>query len=491
MAPKRYFLNKALAILLATLPLHMPINTNAIDKSNITNSSVEEHRKRGDVNEDGSVDSVDASLILSIYAETSTGQSPIIPPGAYVSPRDDVVDSTDASIVLAMYADISTGGYPTYVDESGFFVILSEDQTIWDISQKEGYTLNKLISMNPHIENPDNVAIGTKVYVYLKEPTTTSPTSTTSTTTTSTKTTPATSTTTTVSTTTSSTTKVPSILDSDLFVTGGIYKLNSTSWKLYTDETLEVVKFYINSDEQILILGECTLVSDEYLYGYECMYNGEKAIIPLKTKERHSNFEFVAFNSALTNPNTTKPSTTTSKSTTTTSKSTSTSNTTTAQKLIWGGNYSLKEGLSWKLFTDTTFSEVKHYLTDKENIVIMSYCYNPDKTYNTYLCGYKTELLVLRVKPENTKDFQLLDRNNVYFLLNSTYILNTNYFPLFDETGELVKIIELGESIKILEYQSSSLPEADSYICEYKGNRYIIHVSKNNYGCFELLKLHR
>lgn len=71
----------------------------------------------GDVNEDGSVDSSDASLVLAEYAKIQTGGAgefnDIQKKSADVN-NDSVVDSSDASKILAYYAMISTGKEPTW-----------------------------------------------------------------------------------------------------------------------------------------------------------------------------------------------------------------------------------------------------------------------------------------------------------------------------------------------------------------------------------------
>ncbi len=71
----------------------------------------------GDVNNDGSVDSSDASLVLAEYAKIQTGGA-----GEFTETQrtaadvnnDDVVDSSDASKILAYYAMVSTGKEPTW-----------------------------------------------------------------------------------------------------------------------------------------------------------------------------------------------------------------------------------------------------------------------------------------------------------------------------------------------------------------------------------------
>lgn len=70
----------------------------------------------GDVNSDNTIDSSDASVILSIYADYSTGKTPNQTQDelsvADVN-SDNSVDSTDASTILEYYAHISTGGNGT------------------------------------------------------------------------------------------------------------------------------------------------------------------------------------------------------------------------------------------------------------------------------------------------------------------------------------------------------------------------------------------
>lgn len=71
----------------------------------------------GDVNEDGSVDSSDASLVLAEYAKIQTGGAGEFTDVQYKAAdvnKDDTVDSSDASRILAYYAAISTGKKPTW-----------------------------------------------------------------------------------------------------------------------------------------------------------------------------------------------------------------------------------------------------------------------------------------------------------------------------------------------------------------------------------------
>ncbi len=71
----------------------------------------------GDVNEDGSVDSSDASLVLAEYAKIQTGGEGEFTDIQYKAAdvnKDDTVDSSDASKILAYYAMVSTGKKPTW-----------------------------------------------------------------------------------------------------------------------------------------------------------------------------------------------------------------------------------------------------------------------------------------------------------------------------------------------------------------------------------------
>ncbi len=67
----------------------------------------------GDVNEDGQIDSTDASTILEQYSLLSVNKEPTVSETQLKAAKvtaDDTVDSTDASAVLGYYAFISTGG---------------------------------------------------------------------------------------------------------------------------------------------------------------------------------------------------------------------------------------------------------------------------------------------------------------------------------------------------------------------------------------------
>lgn len=71
----------------------------------------------GDVNEDGMIDSSDASMVLAEYALMQTGGEPTFTEIQKISAdvnKDYSVDSSDASKILAYYADSSTGKTPSW-----------------------------------------------------------------------------------------------------------------------------------------------------------------------------------------------------------------------------------------------------------------------------------------------------------------------------------------------------------------------------------------
>lgn len=67
-----------------------------------------------DVNEDGTVDSSDASVILSSYGSSMTGDDSELTDSQKLAADADMdgsVNASDASMVLAFYGKLSTGGY--------------------------------------------------------------------------------------------------------------------------------------------------------------------------------------------------------------------------------------------------------------------------------------------------------------------------------------------------------------------------------------------
>lgn len=72
-------------------------------------------RELGDVNKDGYVDAVDASNVLTAYANLSSGKDSGLTGAAAAAADvngDKMIDAVDASNILAYYASISNGGEP-------------------------------------------------------------------------------------------------------------------------------------------------------------------------------------------------------------------------------------------------------------------------------------------------------------------------------------------------------------------------------------------
>ena len=63
----------------------------------------------GDVNGDGVVDTVDASLILKEYANISSGGEPTLDPAVADVNKDGAVDSSDHACVMEYYMKHSSG----------------------------------------------------------------------------------------------------------------------------------------------------------------------------------------------------------------------------------------------------------------------------------------------------------------------------------------------------------------------------------------------
>lgn len=81
--------------------------------------AIEETYTLGDVDGNGTIDATDASLILSAYANVSTGRDSGLTDkqaSAADANSDGTVDATDASCVLGYYAYVSTGGTDSFED---------------------------------------------------------------------------------------------------------------------------------------------------------------------------------------------------------------------------------------------------------------------------------------------------------------------------------------------------------------------------------------
>lgn len=76
----------------------------------------------GDVNNDGTVDALDASMVLMDYAAAATGKAPVLDNGqkrAADVNTDGAVDALDASDILRYYAYTATGGTDSLEDFLG------------------------------------------------------------------------------------------------------------------------------------------------------------------------------------------------------------------------------------------------------------------------------------------------------------------------------------------------------------------------------------
>lgn len=83
-------------------------------------SYAEENLSKGDINGDGFVDAVDASLILVEYSTLSTNGTSTFSDIQKISAdinKDELTDSCDSSLILAFYAYLSTNGTETDIEK--------------------------------------------------------------------------------------------------------------------------------------------------------------------------------------------------------------------------------------------------------------------------------------------------------------------------------------------------------------------------------------
>lgn len=94
-------------------PWDMPV-----DEDNVKEIAVHlDYVKLGDINEDGTIDSSDASLALVEYSALSTGkETTLTAKGSIVADvnKDNTIDSSDASKILLYYSVGSTGETPSW-----------------------------------------------------------------------------------------------------------------------------------------------------------------------------------------------------------------------------------------------------------------------------------------------------------------------------------------------------------------------------------------
>lgn len=119
----------------------------------------------GDINSDGLVDAVDASLILAEYARLSTGSDYSFSENQIAAAdanSDGLIDAVDSSLVLAYYAYLSTGGTMTFEN----FLKLSNSSDTGDIystylSQQKLCTISKnfkILEAGTVRDNPNGLA---------------------------------------------------------------------------------------------------------------------------------------------------------------------------------------------------------------------------------------------------------------------------------------------------------------------------------------------
>ena len=90
-----------------------PVTTTTVTTTKVSPPPPHNERRLGDVNGDGMVDAVDASLILSEYASLSTGKPRKFNKEQETAADVDengMTDAVDASLTLAYYAYLSSGG---------------------------------------------------------------------------------------------------------------------------------------------------------------------------------------------------------------------------------------------------------------------------------------------------------------------------------------------------------------------------------------------
>lgn len=96
-----------------------PTDTTTTTTTSTTTTTTVPSDDLGDVNDDGTVDSRDASMVLSEYARLSTGGSQSFSQEQWDRANvngDNAIDSRDASLILSYYAYTATGGKISFAD---------------------------------------------------------------------------------------------------------------------------------------------------------------------------------------------------------------------------------------------------------------------------------------------------------------------------------------------------------------------------------------
>ena len=88
---------------------------------------------KGDVNFDGVIDAVDASLVLAEYAHTQAGGEPTFTPEQFEAADmddDGHITPSDASEILRIYTDQQTGGQPASIPSKNVILVVNGEDFI-------------------------------------------------------------------------------------------------------------------------------------------------------------------------------------------------------------------------------------------------------------------------------------------------------------------------------------------------------------------------
>ena len=120
MVPKKQIIDVSKASKIRVIVYNDRDATYILKDIELSDEIVEVKVPLGDVNFDGAVNSVDASLVLAEYAAISTNGTLKFDEKANKAAdvnKDEVIDSSDASLVLAYYAYTSIGGTETDMEK--------------------------------------------------------------------------------------------------------------------------------------------------------------------------------------------------------------------------------------------------------------------------------------------------------------------------------------------------------------------------------------
>lgn len=200
----------------------------------IVNTYDESKNTLGDVDSNGTIDSVDASLILREYSASSTGQASVLDNVQKICAdvdRNGTVDSVDASYILAYYAYAATGGTSKLID---FINGEQTSVTTTTVTTQPATTTTKPKTTTTAKPKTTTTAKSTTTTAKPKTTTTTKP----KTTTTTKATTTTTSTTTTTTTTTMPVTTTTSVKVSGIRITRSEMLVNAGEGALSANVTM-------------------------------------------------------------------------------------------------------------------------------------------------------------------------------------------------------------------------------------------------------------